>query len=97
MAPSSNEFQCASVLAVASSFIVQITARDNRAKVDHEINYIWHPEHDATYWTAIQNLGHSDRRNRRYRSEADRDPHVRQVLLDGQRCVDHSSEDPQEP
>jgi hypothetical protein len=28
----------------------------NRAKVDHEINYIWHPRHDDNYWTAVQDL-----------------------------------------
>jgi hypothetical protein len=28
----------------------------NRAKVDHEINYIWHPRHDDKYWTAVQDL-----------------------------------------
>jgi len=28
----------------------------NRAKVDHEINYIWHPRQDDKYWTAVQDL-----------------------------------------
>ena len=28
----------------------------NRANIDHEINYLWHPTHDDDYWTAIQEL-----------------------------------------
>lgn len=30
--------------------------RDNRANVEYEINYIWHPRHDEDYWNAIQDL-----------------------------------------
>lgn len=30
--------------------------RGNRANVEHEINYIWHPRHDEDYWTAVQDL-----------------------------------------
>ena len=32
---------------------------ENRARVDHEINYIWHPKHDDKYWAAIQDLNHA--------------------------------------
>src|SRR5260370_41353006 len=28
----------------------------NHAKVDHEVNYIWHPRHDDKYWQAVQEM-----------------------------------------